>query len=104
LTGYAVIAVGLFSLLAIFVSNRVVESVAEESTVARELIEALEGNLEFQSLALMLLGACFVALFEPRIQGVLRNAETGAAGLLKQVDGRIVLGATALLAIVLVVG
>jgi hypothetical protein len=101
LTGHALLAVGLLTLFVIFLVNQFLATSAEERTVARELVKALEGNLEMQSLLLMLLGAGLVAMSEPRIRATLANAESRAFAYVRQLDARFLLASAALLAIVL---
>jgi hypothetical protein len=101
-TAYAVLGVGLLTLLVVFLSNQLLGSAAEERIVSRELVKALGSNLELQSLALMVLGACGVGLLERRIRAAIGSAEFSAVGFVKQVDARIALAFAAVAAVILV--
>lgn len=66
-TGYAVMLVGLLTLLAVFVTNAGLNSIAGERVVAREMLKALETDLKWQSVGWVVLGACVVAIADKRI-------------------------------------
>jgi hypothetical protein len=72
--GYAIAGAGMLTLLVLWGSNMVLESEAGERTVLREVVKSLESNLRLQSLALVLLGVCLIAIADRRM---LRMLETG---------------------------
>jgi hypothetical protein len=75
---YTVIIVGALTLLIILIANMVLSSAAEERVVVREIVKAVQSNLQLQSLALLILGLCGVALADTRIAGGLQRTEERA--------------------------
>jgi len=68
-SGFAVIAVGVVTLAAVFLSNLALETGAEERIVLRGLIGAFERDLKVQSAILGGVGALMVAAVDPRVRG-----------------------------------
>ena len=101
-TGYTLIGVGIVTLLAIFIGNQVLESSAEERVVLREGVKALESNLRWQALALILLGAIGVAVTDRSIMGWVGKLEAQVTPVLQQVDAKVWLAVAALATLVLV--
>jgi hypothetical protein len=81
--GVVIALTGLITLLIIFATNQLLESLAEELVVTRALIRALEENLRLQSILLLVLGACVFVIGNARLQTRLRAFEDGAAGRVK---------------------
>ena len=79
LMGYAVVAVGLLTIIVLFLSNLLLQSQAEQRTVARELVRGLEANLRWQSMGLAVLGLCIALLGNLRVRGWLARSETQTA-------------------------
>ncbi|MPZ50115.1 MAG: hypothetical protein GEU75_12600 [Dehalococcoidia bacterium] len=73
--GYAILAVGVITLLIIRVANLGLDSYAGDRVVARSFVNAVVGNLEWQSLGLILLGVCLVAMCDSRIRLGLQTFE-----------------------------
>jgi hypothetical protein len=101
--GYTVLAVGLVTLLILFISNRVLEGAAEERIVLRELVRALEVNLRYQSVALAVLGACFVLLADDRFRRRIDALDTRAAALLSRVDASVAVPVAAVALVILLI-
>jgi hypothetical protein len=101
-TGYAVIGVGLATLLLIFLGNWGLESAAEERIVLREGVKALESNLKLQALGLMVLGACLVAATDRKVIAWAGSVEARLTPLIRQVDSRVLLAIAALAALLLI--
>jgi hypothetical protein len=101
--GYAVLLVGLLTILIVAGVNLVLEAQFEERIAARELLKALEDNLRVQSLALLIAGICIVVLTDRRLIGSLDSyASKGEAALRRAgttgwIVGGVALGGLALL-------
>ncbi len=104
LVGYSVGAVALLTLLTLLISNLVLNSVAGERLVLREMVRALEGNLRWQSVGLLVLGATLLVLADETIlAGVDKLSARGETALRVFGVGRAALILAAVLAVVLLV-
>jgi hypothetical protein len=101
-TGYAIVGVGILTLLVVLIANQVLESSAEERVVLREGVKALETNLRLQSVALIVLGACAIALTDQNILGWAAKLEAQVTPLVKRMDAKVWLAIAALMTLVLV--
>lgn len=104
LCGYGVAATGLITLLLLWAGNRQLESSSEERTVLRAIVDALETNLQLQSLALVVLGVCLIAAFDRRIlRGLDTGWNRGTAAVGRFGVSRAVLVAVAILVVLLLI-
>jgi hypothetical protein len=98
---YALIVVGLLTLIALFVSNLFLEDAAEEQVVLRELVRALETNLRIQSALLVVLGGILAAVSSAGGQRALSSAGAHVRQWLKS-DNATPIAATAAILLALV--
>jgi hypothetical protein len=101
--GYTIVAVGLITLLVLFVSNVVLEDVEPDRIVLQELVRAMEANLRYQSVALAVLGACFVLLADDRFRRRIDALDDRAAALMSKVDATVAIPVAAIVAVVLLI-
>jgi hypothetical protein len=99
---YSIAGVGVLTLVALFVSNAILSS--EGRVVLENLVRQLAGNLRLQSIALIVLGLCAVAIADARIRSRIGAAEErlGKAVAPIGTTRAVVIGAAGLVALALV--
>jgi hypothetical protein len=102
------LAVGIFTLLALLVSNWILSDVFSERIAARELLKSFEVNLQKQSVLLVILGAIGIATTDASVRRVAVDAYNGVVkgsrtALDKYGLGRLMLVAAAVIIILVLV-
>lgn len=82
--GYAIAGTGLLTLLLLFAGNRYMAATAEDALVVREILRALGENLRLQSAALIILGACIIAVSDRRVFGLLERGWEYGGGVVER--------------------
>jgi len=103
--GYAIAGAGILTLLLLWGGDLWLQSSSDERTVLKNMVDSLASNLRLQSIALIVLGGCLIAVGDRRILRVLEGGwSQGAAAVERFGVARtalIVLGGAAFLLVVL---